>query len=99
MLFFTPPVVPVTVTLNWQGLLPPVPIDAPLRLITPVELVVISVPLQVGGLESGTVNPPRSVSLKATPGNAGPPVGLGIVNLSCQGVALWVGVRLQRCLI
>src|SRR5258708_14955536 len=47
VLFFAPPLVPVTVTLNWQVLLPPVPIDAPLSVITPGGLVVVSVAMQV----------------------------------------------------
>src|SRR5258708_39770783 len=64
VLFFAPPLVPVTVTLNVQGV--PTATEAPLRLITPVELVVVSVPLQVFGVESATVNPPASVALKAT---------------------------------
>src|ERR1700730_43594 len=84
VLFFAPPLVPVTVTLNWQVLLPPVPIDAPLRLITPVELVVVSVPLQVVALESATVNPAGRLSVNPTPVRVVAEFGLVIVNVSSE---------------
>src|SRR5258708_30153253 len=54
VLFFAPPLVPVTVTLNWQVLLPPVPLDAPLRLRTPAELRVVRRRMQVGKLDPST---------------------------------------------
>jgi hypothetical protein len=82
VLFFAPPLVPVTVTLNWQGVATAT--EAPLKLITPVALVVVSVPLQVGKLESATVNPAGSVSLKATPVSVVAGFGLVIVNVSCE---------------
>jgi hypothetical protein len=66
MLFFTPAAAPVTVTLNWHCALGP--IVAPVSEITPVALVVVSVPPHMAvGPESGTVSPAGSVSLKPTP--------------------------------
>ena len=65
VLFFTPAVEPVTLTLNVHVALGAM--LAPLKAITPVPLVVFSVPLQRATDDVATVNPAGKVSLNATP--------------------------------
>src|SRR5215831_8102232 len=67
VLLCKPAVAPVTGTLKLQ-LAPGLAIDAPVSVILPVELTVVSVPPQVlVGPESATVNPEGSVSVKVIP--------------------------------
>jgi len=80
VLFFTPAVDPVTVTLNAQ--LPFAAMEPPLKEITPVAAVVVNVPPHCAAEESATVKPAGNVSVKATPDSAVAVFGLVIVKLN-----------------
>src|SRR5215470_5869661 len=80
VLFFTPAVVPVTVTLNMQ--LPPWAMAAPLSTIW-FGAVVVRLPAHVVvGPVLATVNPPGKVSVKPTAVNTTVPFGLVMVKVS-----------------
>jgi len=80
VLFFTPAVDTVTVTLNVQ--LPFAAMEPPLKEITPVAAVVVNVPPHCAAEESATVKPAGNVSVKATPDSAVAVFGLVIVKLN-----------------
>src|SRR5215471_4255908 len=81
VLFLTPAVVPVTVTVNRQFVL--VPIAPPVSEIMLGAVVVSIPPPQTDvGPEFGTVNPAGSVSVNSTPVNAVVVFGLLTVNVS-----------------
>src|SRR5215471_14552706 len=77
VLFLTPAVVPVTVTLNVQ--VPAMPMDAPVRVIVLLP-VVVSVPPHWDVEPLATVKPAGSVSVNPTPVN--PTVVLGLVSVN-----------------
>jgi len=80
VLFFTPGVAPVTITLIMQ--LPPAPIEPPVSEIVPGAVVVSVPPPQVVELPFATVRPAGRVSVNATPVIASDAFGLVIVNVS-----------------
>jgi hypothetical protein len=80
VLFFTPAVVPVTVTVNVQFVL--VPMAPPLSEIMLGAVVVSVPPPHTAELPVGTVNPAGSVSVNATPVNAVVVFGFVTVNVS-----------------
>src|ERR1700733_3497835 len=79
VLFQTPPVAPVTVTLNCM--LEPAATVAPESEITPVPAVVVSVPPASLVLEVATVRPDGRVSVKPTPVKATVEFGLVMVKV------------------
>src|SRR6185503_11817355 len=82
LLFFTPAVVPCTLTTTVQ--LPLAAIVPPLRLIEPEPAVAVTVPLQVllNPFGVATTKPAGRLSVKATPLSATPVFGLVIVKVS-----------------
>src|SRR5262245_36995510 len=82
VLFFTPALVPVTVTLNWH--FPTAGTVAPASEIT-VGAVVVSVPPQTDAEELLTVNPAGKVSVKLTPVKA---IWLGLSIVKVNDVVL-----------
>jgi len=79
VLFQTPPVAPLTVTLNWIS--EPAGTVAPESCITPVPAVVVRVPPASLALEVATVTPDGNVSVKPTPVNATVELGLVMVKV------------------
>jgi hypothetical protein len=94
---YTPAVVPVTVTLKVQGT--PGATEAPLNEMVRVAALVVSVPLQVGEVESATSNPAGKVSLKPTPLSVVVVFGLVIVNVNVDVLPCGIDAGLNDLLI
>jgi hypothetical protein len=93
VLVLRPVVLPVTVRLKLQ--LPPAAMEPPLRAISPVAAVVVSVPPHWEVDESATVSPAGSVSVNATPVRAVEELGLLIENVRLVVLPVKIGLAVK----